>query len=113
MARQCSNKPSDKLWTRAFTTQVRWPFFASKPASPTAGPLPCPSNSPTTSAIAMCCPMTSEVMMNDLIESLRRIGLRAPKDVLEALLTHAHKSRQSPAEFVEHLVAVELRERDA
>jgi len=51
--------------------------------------------------------------MSDLIGGLRRIGLRAPTDVLEALLTHAHKSRQSPAEFVEYLVTVELRERDA
>jgi DNA replication protein DnaC len=51
--------------------------------------------------------------MSDLIARLRRVGLRAPKEVLDALLTHAHRSRQSPAEFVEHLVAVELRERDA
>lgn len=51
--------------------------------------------------------------MNDLIESLRRIGLRAPHDVLEALLTQAHTSLQSPTECLAQLVAVELRERDA
>jgi DNA replication protein DnaC len=50
--------------------------------------------------------------MRDMVERLRRMGLRAPQDVLEALLTHAHKSRQSPTEFLEHLVTVELRERE-
>jgi DNA replication protein DnaC len=51
-------------------------------------------------------------MSDDAIGRLRRIGLRAPSDALDALLGHATKSRQSPTEFVEHLVALELRERD-
>jgi len=51
-------------------------------------------------------------MSNDSIERLRRIGLRAPTDAIEALLTHATKSRHSPTEFVEELTALELRERD-
>jgi DNA replication protein DnaC len=51
-------------------------------------------------------------MCEDISSRLHRIGLRAPREMLDALLGHATKSRQSPAEFVEHLVALELRERD-
>ena len=51
-------------------------------------------------------------MSSDVIEDLHRIGLRASTDVLGALLAHATKSRQSPTEFSEQLVALELRERD-
>jgi DNA replication protein DnaC len=49
----------------------------------------------------------------DVIESLRSIGLRASKEALRALLEHATRSRLSPAETCEHLVALERRERDA
>lgn len=51
-------------------------------------------------------------MATDLIDLLRRIGLRAPREALDALLSHATKSRASPAEFVEQLTQLELRERD-
>jgi len=51
-------------------------------------------------------------MTTDPVDLLRRIGLRAPREALEALLTHATKSRASPSEFVEQLVYLELRERD-
>jgi len=52
-------------------------------------------------------------MSEDILVSLHRIGLRASSDTLSALLAHATKSRLSPVQFVEQLVAVELRERDA
>lgn len=51
--------------------------------------------------------------MTDLYDELERIGLRASKSQIEALLTHASKSRLSPVQVVEHLVEVERRERDA
>ena len=50
---------------------------------------------------------------DDVIEGLRNVGLRAPKEALRALLDHATQSRLSPAETCEHLVALERRERDA
>lgn len=50
--------------------------------------------------------------MADLFEMLRRIGLRLSRDALEALLTHAQKSRLSPAQLLEHVCAIEQRERD-
>ena len=52
-------------------------------------------------------------MSDDILKLLGRIGFRAPRDALDALLNHAHKSRLSPVEFVEQLVAIELHERDA
>jgi DNA replication protein DnaC len=52
------------------------------------------------------------MMSEDIVETLRGIGLRAPRDALDALFTHATKSRLSPVEFVEQVVALELRERD-
>jgi DNA replication protein DnaC len=52
-------------------------------------------------------------MSDDILKMLRRIGFRAPRDALDALLNHAHKSHLSPVEFVEQLVTIELRERDA
>lgn len=52
-------------------------------------------------------------MSTDLVDALRRIGLCAPREALLALLAHATKSRLSPAEVVEHVVALERRERDA
>ena len=51
--------------------------------------------------------------MSDVYDELGRIGLRASKSQLEALLTHATKNRLSPVQVVEHLVEVERRERDA
>jgi len=50
---------------------------------------------------------------DDVIESLRSIGLRASKEALRALLDHATRSRLSAAETCEYLVALERRERDA
>jgi hypothetical protein len=52
-------------------------------------------------------------MSTDIVDALRRIGLCASRDALLALLTHATKSRLSPAEVVEQVVALERRERDA
>jgi hypothetical protein len=52
-------------------------------------------------------------MSSDIVDLLRRIGLCAPREALLALLTHATKSRLSPAEVVEQVVALERRERDA
>lgn len=52
-------------------------------------------------------------MSTDIVDGLRRIGLCAARDALHALLTHATKSRLSPAEVVEQVVALERRERDA
>jgi DNA replication protein DnaC len=51
--------------------------------------------------------------MSDLFDELGRLGLRSSRGQLEALLTHATKSRLSPVQVVEHLVDVERRERDA
>jgi DNA replication protein DnaC len=51
--------------------------------------------------------------MSDVFEELGRIGLRASRSQLEALLTHATKSRLSPVQVIEQLVEVERRERDA
>lgn len=49
----------------------------------------------------------------DLPEMLRALGFRASKEALAALITHATKSRLSPAQTLEQLVALERRERDA
>lgn len=51
--------------------------------------------------------------MDDPVSALRRIGVRASKDALDALLTHALQSRLSPVQTVEQLTALEMRERDA
>ncbi|HXX66752.1 MAG TPA: IS21-like element helper ATPase IstB [Polyangiaceae bacterium] len=51
--------------------------------------------------------------MNDLFDLLRRIGLRLSREAFEALLTHAQKSRLSPAQIFEQLCDIEQRERDA
>ena len=50
--------------------------------------------------------------MDDPLVPLRRIGVRAPKEALDALLTHAHHNRQSPMQVLEQLAALELRERE-
>ena len=51
--------------------------------------------------------------MSDVFEQLKGLGLCASKSQLEALLTHATKSRLSPVQVVEQLVDIERRERDA
>jgi len=52
-------------------------------------------------------------MTTDIADALRAIGLCASREALLALLSHATKSRLSPAEVVEHIVLLERRERDA
>jgi DNA replication protein DnaC len=49
---------------------------------------------------------------DDVISALRRLGIRAAEDALRALLTHLTKSRASPVECCEQLVALERRVRD-
>ncbi|TKC88864.1 ATP-binding protein, partial [Polyangium fumosum] len=51
--------------------------------------------------------------MADLHEQLKRIGLRSGREPIDALLVHAQKSKLSPVQFLEELVSLELRERDA
>jgi len=50
---------------------------------------------------------------DDVTDALRRLGIRAEKDALRALVNHLTKSRASPVESFEQLVALERRERDA
>jgi CMP-2-keto-3-deoxyoctulosonic acid synthetase len=52
-------------------------------------------------------------MSIDFVDALRGIGLCAPREAILSLVTHATKSRLSPAEVVEQLVTLERRERDA
>jgi DNA replication protein DnaC len=47
-----------------------------------------------------------------VIEALRALFVRAPADALGALLAHLTKSRASPVQCFEQLVALERRERD-
>jgi DNA replication protein DnaC len=49
----------------------------------------------------------------DLVELLRRIGIRASREALEAWLTHATKTKASPAQATEQLCTLEQREREA
>ena len=51
--------------------------------------------------------------MSELVDLLRKLGMRVPREALDALLTHAQKSRLSPAQLVEELCTLEQRERDA
>jgi DNA replication protein DnaC len=51
--------------------------------------------------------------MTDLHDNLTRIGLRLAREPLDALLVHAQKSKLSPTELLEELVATEQREREA
>ena len=51
--------------------------------------------------------------MTDVFDALRRMGLRAPREALDALLVHAAKGKLSPTQMLEDLVALEQRERDA
>jgi len=48
----------------------------------------------------------------DLPAALRTLGLRAPSDALSALFMHATKSRLSPIQTIEQLIALEHRERE-
>jgi DNA replication protein DnaC len=49
----------------------------------------------------------------DLVELLRKIGIRASREAIEACLTHLAKSKASPAQIIEQLCSLEQRERDA
>lgn len=51
--------------------------------------------------------------MSNLIEQLRRIGLRADASSVDALLQHAQKNRLSHVQILEQLAEIELREREA
>src|SRR5262249_7630370 len=63
--------------------------------------------------------MTSEATMSnsksstDLVELLRKIGIRAAREAIEALLIHVSKTKASPAQIVEQLCTLEQREREA
>ena len=48
----------------------------------------------------------------DLVDALRAIGFRAPRDSLAAFLAHAHKSRLGPTQTIEQLIALERRQRE-
>lgn len=50
---------------------------------------------------------------NDLVERLRRLGLRADHAQLAAFLTHVHKSHLGPTETLEQLADLEERSRTA
>lgn len=49
----------------------------------------------------------------DLVELLRKIGIRASREAIEAWLTHAAKTKASPAQITEQLCLLEQREREA
>lgn len=51
--------------------------------------------------------------MTDLFEILAKLGLRVPREALEALLAHAAKSKLSHAQLLEHLCELERRERES
>ncbi len=48
----------------------------------------------------------------DLVELLRKIGIRASREAIDAWLTHAAKMKASPAQVTEQLCALEQRERE-
>lgn len=50
---------------------------------------------------------------NDPAEALRALGFRASAEALRALITHATKSKMSPAELCLELATLDKRERDA
>jgi len=52
-------------------------------------------------------------MNDDILDALRTIGLRASDDAIDALLTHATKTKLSPTQVVEQLAQLEVREREA
>lgn len=49
---------------------------------------------------------------NDPAEALRALGFRASAEAIRALVTHATKSKMSPAQLLLELAALEKRERD-
>ena len=49
----------------------------------------------------------------DLVELLRKIGIRASREAIEAWLVHAAKMKASPAQIAEQLCTLEQREREA
>jgi DNA replication protein DnaC len=49
----------------------------------------------------------------DLVELLRKIGIRASREAIEAFLVHAAKTKASPAQVTEQLCTLEQREREA
>jgi DNA replication protein DnaC len=49
----------------------------------------------------------------DIVELLRKIGIRASREAIEAWLTHAAKTKASPAQITEQLCTLEQREREA
>lgn len=51
--------------------------------------------------------------INDPSDALRALGLRTSAEAIRALLTHATKSKMSPAQLCLDLAALEKRERDA
>lgn len=48
----------------------------------------------------------------DLVDLLRKIGIRASREAIEAWLTHAAKTKASPAQITEQLCTLEQRERE-
>lgn len=51
--------------------------------------------------------------MTDTIDELRRLGLRASRESLEALLANAMRAKSTPTQLFEALAALERREREA
>jgi DNA replication protein DnaC len=51
--------------------------------------------------------------MSDPIDELHRLGLRVSKEALAAMMAHATRSKMSPTQVVEELVALERKEREA
>jgi DNA replication protein DnaC len=51
--------------------------------------------------------------MADVYDLLKRLGMRLPRQSLEALLSHAQASRLSPAQLLEAVADAEQREREA
>ena len=49
----------------------------------------------------------------DIFELLRKIGMRASRKAIEAWLTHATKTKASPAQVAEQLCVLEQRQREA
>jgi DNA replication protein DnaC len=49
----------------------------------------------------------------DLVDLLRKIGIRASREAIEAWLVHAAKTKASPAQTAEQLCTLEQREREA
>ena len=51
-------------------------------------------------------------MPSTWLELLRKIGIRASREAIDAWLTHAAKMKASPAQVTEQLCALEQRERE-